>query len=200
MENRSQNQQTTATPESEHAAGTTGRQSRSWGAIPCHRQPTRRTRPHLDRSLRLVQPALVDLFRALVQGRAPWPLYLFGAAGVGKSRAALALCDHIPGAYYTDLEKLVTEVLDRRDGPTWRYLPEYSLVALDEIATRKTPGDAEYTTLKKIADAREDRPAIYVTNVAPDEVAAVYDDRIARILSGSVYHLVDVDRRRERNQ
>jgi len=41
-----------------------------------------------------VPQALRDTFRALVSGRAPWPLYLWGPAGTGKTSAALVLLDH----------------------------------------------------------------------------------------------------------
>lgn len=124
-------------------------------------------------------------------------MYLFGQAGVGKSRGCLALCDHVPGSYYLTIEQVCTEVLERRDGVTWRYLPDYTLIVVDELATRKTAGDLEYTALKRIADAREDLPTIYISNVTPAELVEIYDDRIAsRIVCGTVYHLVDRDRRR----
>jgi DNA replication protein DnaC len=41
-----------------------------------------------------VTPALRECFRALVAGKAAWPLYLHGPAGTGKTSAALAMLDH----------------------------------------------------------------------------------------------------------
>ena len=145
-----------------------------------------------------IRPELRAVFSDLVRGQRPWPLFLFGDAGVGKSRAALALCDHVPGSYYLTIEQVCTEVLERTDGVTWRYLPGHSLVACDELATRKTAGDLEYTTLKRIADVREDLPAIYISNVMPGELIEVYDERLgSRLLCGTIYRLVDRDRRRD---
>lgn len=34
------------------------------------------------------------VIRSLVKGESPWPLYLFGPAGLGKTSAALAVLDH----------------------------------------------------------------------------------------------------------
>lgn len=145
----------------------------------------------------MVHPDLLAQFRELTEGQRDWPLYLFGPAGAGKTRAALSLCDHVPQSYFLTLEQLGTEVLDRRDGVTWRYLPDYELVAIDELATRLNAGDLEYTALKRFADTREERPTIYISNVAPDELVSIYDDRIgSRVLCGTVFHLNDHDRRR----
>ncbi len=52
------------------------------------------------------------------------------------------------------VEQVCEEILDRGDGVTWRRLRNYSLVVVDELATRKSAGDLEYTALKRIAAAR----------------------------------------------
>lgn len=165
--------------------------------LPFTAQPNVRARPRLERSLSLVKPGLLDVLRGLVIGEIRWPLFVYGEAGAGKTRAALSLCDHVPSAYYLTAEQICTEILDRRDFVTWRYLRDYSLVVVDELGTRQNPGDLEYTAVKRVADEREDRATIYISNVGPDELPKAYDDRIAsRVLCGTVFHLVDGDRRR----
>ncbi len=166
-------------------------------AIPFQRAPNRRVRPRLERSLSHVKSELLETFRDLVTGRSPWPLFLFGDAGAGKSRAALALCDHVPNSYYLTIDQFCSDILVPRGFfSSRRYLADYNLTVVDELATRKNPGDLEYSALKMLADIREDLPAIYITNISPAEVAVVYDDRIAsRILCGTAYHLIDADRR-----
>lgn len=51
-------------------------------------------RPEIRRDVALIDSGLRAVIRALVTGEAPWPLYLFGPAGTGKTSAALALLDH----------------------------------------------------------------------------------------------------------
>lgn len=46
------------------------------------------------RTLGQVDPRLRMVFRGLVTGLKPWPLYLWGAAGTGKTSAALVVLDH----------------------------------------------------------------------------------------------------------
>ena len=152
----------------------------------------------MDRSLGRVRKELVGRFRAVVEGDARWPMFLYGAAGVGKTRGCLALCDHVPNSCFCVLEEVTKSVLARSDGWLWRLLPDYNLVVVDELATRSKASDLEYTTLKHLVDAREDLPAIYISNVSPDDISRVYDDRIAsRVLCGTVVCLEDNDRRRE---
>jgi DNA replication protein DnaC len=156
-----------------------------------------RTHSNLDRSLGLVKPDLLDVLRRLVGGKLDWPLFLYGEAGVGKTRAALALCDHVPFSYYLTAERICGEILGGTDYITWRYLKDYNLVVMDELGTRQNAGDLEYTACKRVADEREDKPAIFISNVAPNDLVTVYDDRLAsRILCRTVYHLIDADRRR----
>ncbi len=60
---------------------------------PCP-EPDLRARPEFSREPHLVKPALDECLKALACGKAPWPLYLHGPAGGGKTAAALCLLDH----------------------------------------------------------------------------------------------------------
>jgi len=159
-------------------------------------KPVVRARRRLKRHLSLVSRPLLDVFRGLVRGKLPWPMYLWGTAGGGKTRACLALCDHVPESYYLTIEDACDAVMARTDGWLWRMIGDYRLVIVDELGIRISTGDLEYTVLKRLADAREDLPAIYAANLPPKVIARTYDDRIAsRLLCGTRFHLDDGDRR-----
>lgn len=131
----------------------------------------------------------------LVAGQAKWPLFLYGAAGGGKTRASLCLIDRIPESYYCTVERLVRATLDR-DEDLWRLIGEYNLVVVDEIGERFKDNDLEYTTLKRAADSREDWPAVWISNLNPDQLRERYDERIySRLCCGTIFELSSKDRR-----
>lgn len=51
-----------------------------------------------------MSPEVRTIFRDLLTGVAPWPLYLFGPAGTGKTSAAMVLLDHCGPVPRDDLE------------------------------------------------------------------------------------------------
>lgn len=57
-------------------------------------EPARAARPDLAREVAAIAAELRAAVRGLVTGQLPWPLYLWGPAGTGKTSAALALLDH----------------------------------------------------------------------------------------------------------
>jgi hypothetical protein len=73
------------------------------------------------------------------------------------------------------------------------------LVVLDEIGARQKVTDLHYSAVKEFADVREldhSGVAIYISNLEPAQLAAVYDDRIAsRLLCGTWFKLDGKDRR-----
>lgn len=152
----------------------------------------------VERSMMQVSPHLVETFRNLVCGKAKWPLYLFGAAGSGKTMAAMSLCDFVKGSYYTTVEILMDDVMSG-DGDCWPEIRNAGLAVLDELGCRIKTTDLEYSSVKRFCDAREmyaRRVAIYVSNVEPDVIASQYDARIAdRVLCGTVVKLNDKSRR-----
>lgn len=152
------------------------------------------------RTLTEVEPKLFELLRKLFEGEAPWPLYLYGPSGTGKTAAALCACDIARTATYIDCESLADKVASGED--PWRRVREKHLACLDEIGARLKPGDLHYQAVKRFADERElhaGRVAIYVANVNPDQLIEMYDDRIGtRLLSGKVYRLTGENRRQGR--
>ena len=166
------------------------------------RHPERRILPGVERRLDLVNPGLLEVFRALVTGQAPWPLYVHGPTGAGKTMAVLCLCDIAETACYWPVEDLCDFIM--RESPVevqgeFRRVAEKGLAVLDELGQRATIGDLHYSAVKRFADARElhaGRVAIYISNLAPKVFAELYDDRIwSRVLCGTRYELAGDDRR-----
>lgn len=56
--------------------------------------PTCSANPNVRRELAEISLALRSTIRELVSGSKPWPLYLWGPAGTGKTSAALVMLDH----------------------------------------------------------------------------------------------------------
>lgn len=138
----------------------------------------------------------------LAQGELPWPLLLHGKPGRGKSCAALALADLTETAGFWTCEGLADLEFDHARGERnaeYERVGSKHLAILDELGTRANVGEVGYKVVKRFADVREaeaHRVAIYISNVAPHELAGIYDDRIAsRLLCGTVFELKDEDRR-----
>jgi len=137
----------------------------------------------------------------LVNGRAPWPLYLHGQPGRGKTCAGLALCDWADWAMYCTVRKLCNQIMRKDEAVCpWDWTGCPPLAVLDEIGARERTGDLDYEAVKLFADWREQkggRVAVYISNLLPDRIADVYDDRIgSRILCGTWFELTGPDRRR----
>lgn len=159
---------------------------------------------------RISQP-LRDVIRHLVSGKSPWPLYLTGAAGGGKTSAALCLLDHAGGFYWTASE-LCRQLIECQQGRAtwsfegrsgsltvpafWRQQGSASLVVLDEIGARDRATDHHYECVKDLIDCREQKPFVVIGNLSFEAVAKIYDDRIvSRLAAGTVFSLTGDDLR-----
>lgn len=134
--------------------------------------------------------------RAVVAGKADWPLYVFGATGTGKTRGVLCLVDRVPGSRWFDMRTLLDDVYNT-DAHTWRSLREPGLVVIDEVGTR---GDdrfgREYDALLFAGSLREDKPTIWISNLSAERLKDQHDDRIwSRLCSGTKVPVDGDDRR-----
>jgi DNA replication protein DnaC len=155
--------------------------------------------PTIVRSLSLVDRKLLEVLHDLAEGRAAWPLFLYGPAGSGKTCAALAFADTIKTATFATVDGLSDAVMRHQADVIWSRVKNKDLAILDELGARQTVTDLGYTVVKEFADLREqyaNRAAVYISNADPKGIHRLYDDRIAsRVLSGTVFHLLGQDRR-----
>jgi DNA replication protein DnaC len=153
-------------------------------------------------------------FQAALNGKLPWPVVLCGPAGLGKTCAALALCDWVERSEFFNLSQLARTVDAAREGRLekkiegtpglthtvaswWRFVTTVPLFCLDEIGVRR-PTDAQYEVLLNFLDARPAPrwPSVVMSNLSLSELSRVYDDRIiSRLDAGTVLHLQGPDRR-----
>lgn len=156
-----------------------------------------RSKKQLARVWESVDPGLQVVIDRLIAGTAPWPLYLFGPIGTGKTRAALCACDRVDGGRYWTVSRVMDQM---RDGQAPWYQPYEdggpALAVLDELGTHRAK-DFEFDAVKEFLDWREDRPAIYISNHPPEVLRQLYDERIeSRLQAGTVFELAGPDRRR----
>ena len=156
----------------------------------------------------IAKAVVEDIGRCLF-GQSPWPLVLIGQAGTGKTCAALCVLDRVGGTYQElrDLADLVNRARTgelyyegangRRVYPqdVWDSWERSNVTVLDEIAIR-TPTDAQYETIKRALDLREEKPSIVICNIALDQLFEAYDDRIvSRLSAGTIVNMPKKDRR-----
>lgn len=155
-------------------------------------------------------PAIAEAIRGVCCGESPWPLVLSGECGSGKTLGALALCDRVFDSIFTalpDLCRLLRQAAEGRfrsssgyevsDVEIWRSWERANLAVLDEVGTRESVTDFQYETAKKAIDSRLDheRPLIVISNLGLDDLARVYDDRIASRLAEGTVAVAHGDRR-----
>ncbi len=145
---------------------------------------------------------LVSVVASLLAGGSQWPLFLYGPTGTGKTCAALALCDHVETAAYFTHEDICETVMgsdEEEKFNTWGMIAGKSLVVLDEIGARGVARELGYSTMRKVLDHREQyhhRIAVYISNVEPEQIQNLFDDRVAsRMLCGTWCCLDGKDRR-----
>ena len=169
--------------------------------VPRRRDDTYFCREQVARSYDSVADDLQDCFDRLVTGRLPWPLYLHGVVGSGKTRAVLALCDQREFARLWTLHA-VTRKMFAKDSPwegVWRLPGGPRLAVLDEIGMHIETKDWEYDALLLFSEWREDTPVIYVSNHPREVILTKYDERIqSRLGCGTVFELPGPDRRLRR--
>lgn len=168
--------------------------------------------PNRVRRIDLIPPVLREAIRACINGDAPWPLFVSGPPGCGKTCAAFCLLD-LAGGFYFSANGLGDILADAKMGrleypdsnrvvgveALWKELESTSLVILDELGTREKITDHAYDGIKTLLDLRENCPLMAISNLDLDGLAQVYDDRIAsRLAAGTILTLRGKDMRLER--
>ena len=176
-----------------------------------------RARPDVRREITpWVPDALRAVVRGLLCGARPWPLYLYGDSGVGKTSLALILLDlcgpHgvgddgspervrdwfvgycdvrcVPGLKI-DADKgrlLWSKRGDDRGTYAWHHLlaavKRAPLFVFDELGVGAATADFRLDAILEVVAERcvnPVRPFVVTGNVGPDELARIYDNRVAR--------------------
>lgn len=143
------------------------------------------------------------------EGGGPWPLVFVGDVGTGKTCAALCLLDWVAKSrMYVTVPIMCDELIAVQNGQReygqrkdsllawWHRWNDLGCCVVDELGSRTKVSDFQYETVKRAIDLREDAPAVFISNLSLDELAKVYDDRIAsRLAGGTVIHFTGDDRR-----
>lgn len=155
-----------------------------------------------------------DALSKCARGAAPWPLTIYGGAGVGKTCAALCLMDYVrDGRVYRTLEAACQDLILAQDGKYfageyamgvtgwWDRWSAAGLVCLDEIGTREKVSDFAYSVVKRALDTREFRPIIVISNVNMQGLEKLYDRRItSRLSAGTIVEATGPDQRAGRSK
>jgi DNA replication protein DnaC len=159
-----------------------------------------------------IPSSLLPVLGELIEGRSPWPLYLYGGVGAGKTCAGLLLCDHVTDAMYETcegFEGMMREAATGRaewyregvgglvsEGQLWGLYRRYPLVVLDEIGLREKASDFQYRVLKRLIEERTGMPLVLISNLSLDGLRQIYDERmVSRITCGTVVRLDGPDQR-----
>lgn len=167
----------------------------------------KRLRLEIPRVRDRIPPALARALADCSGGRSPWPLYVSGGCGAGKTAGAMYLADRAIGrTLYVEAGEL-SETLrlcklgqlwaegthDRRcvwPDEWWSAWSALALAIVDELGAKAETTDHGYETIKTAIDARKKRPLVLISNLGLRELARVFDDRIAsRIAAGTLVDL-----------
>ncbi len=156
-----------------------------------------------------IDPVLRDAINHVVNGLKPWPLFVTGGVGTGKTYAAYCMIEGYMGLHFT--ASTLCETLNMaREGTLqwtsahmrsvmeiWRDIREAPLITLDELGARATVSDFQCETVQKVIDVRKGKPAVYLSNLSLTELARVYDGRVAdRLAAGTIVKLTGKSRRK----
>lgn len=182
--------------------------------LPLRKEPQAKFLPEKHREIAAVPENVKAAFRSLVSGKSPWPLFLWGEPGRGKTCAALALCDYLRSeqVQFTTIADLTARVMD-----SWKSTEKFEwkpfgpfrdrtefyhgtsgswLVVLDELGTRSNVTDTHYECVQRVLDMREGWPLILISNKDIAGIGQLYDARIAsRCEAGTVVEMKGMDRR-----
>jgi len=174
------------------------------------KSPNRRLLPDHPRDREQVPAAARAAANRVNGDGGPWPLVFLGAVGTGKTCAALCLADHVlERTEYHDLPGWGLRLDQARAGRLetdrgyavsvvgcWSGWAEAGLGIIDEIGGRERVSDAQRESLLTLLGKRAFRPSIYISNLTIEQLADVYDDRIASRLAGGTVVVFDGPDRR----
>lgn len=162
-----------------------------------------------------IVPALRGALRETIK-EGPYPIFLYGGVGSGKTSAMALAHATWPGhSYWYRLEEFVADIttcrsskkrsvtkihnnlpFDRTETTLWRFTTSEHLWCIDDFGTR-TVSAAGFEIVFRLLNERKDKPTVITSNLSPEDIAQLYDERIAsRIRGGTVIEVTAGDRRK----
>lgn len=181
---------------------------RNKASLRLSKEPRQKWWPNKHRDIEEIEKQFRSELRRLVTGLDPWPLYLWGNPGTGKTCAVLALCDHCHGSWFMTTDALTLEWngivcngIDADDNHATplgyrKRMQSVPLLVLDDCGTREKASPSAYEVFKAALDLREGKPLIVTSNHPLEMMAQLYDERIKdRFEAGTVIELAGKSRR-----
>lgn len=161
---------------------------------------------------------LCALFNKLVQGKASWPLFLWGRPGRGKTCAILCMVDRVQSAHYVRCKEHVNYITDATYGRirddagvkvsrevAWDRWIRAPLAVVDDLGSSlvkgATPSESYMNVIHELLEQRGTWPTAVVSNIHPGGIEEIFGEAIAsRLTAGSVFELYGPDRRKQLKQ
>jgi DNA replication protein DnaC len=161
------------------------------------------------RTVDQISPVILDALMQVFNGSNPWPLFITGSVGIGKSCAAMAMIDHLQvSRRYSKSNDFVSDTMKASRGELVRGSfthssesfskdwAEASITCIDEMGSREKVADWPRDIIQDLIDARGRRPSIWISNLALDDLALIYGNRIvSRLSEGTQITMTGTDRR-----
>ncbi len=167
--------------------------------------------PDKEREAKTVPAYARDPILRCCVGTLPWPLFLCGEAGAGKTCTVLVMidcyggiftrfpqwCENVRDAESGNLRSTVSGYTISRD-ELWERWERTNFAVMDEIGLRDRATDFQGEVLLRAMDLREARPTVFISNRDLTGIHNSYDDRIASRLAGGTVVLMTGDMRVQR--
>lgn len=161
------------------------------------------------RTIEQIHPVFADEILQVFNGSNPWPLFMTGPVGTGKSCAAMAFVDHLMvSRRYSKSSQYVSDVMKASKGKLVRgtythseesykqYWADSVITVIDEMGNAEKQSDWPLEILQDLIESRENKASIWISNLSIDDISSIYGNRIAsRLSSGTTITFGGKDRR-----
>lgn len=141
--------------------------------------------PDMDRIPSRIHANVRVAVERCVTGQWGWPLLMCGTTGIGKTRAALLLCDWVDGAGFTTASRFFSrwqEIQNDGRNPMTEIYGRPPLMVIDDLGI-KTPTEFQRTALTEFMTQRA-APIVITSNLSLKELGDVFDGRVMDRLAG----------------
>ncbi len=143
----------------------------------------------------MIPPSLRRILETRIDILSVSPWLFWGKAGSGKTCAAVEIYKRWGGMRaFWDAQKTMSAFFEH-EYTIRKTLEDADLIVLDDVAAR-SPTNPQLDALRMILEWRRGKPLLITSNLGPDALDTVLDDRCAsRICAGWCHEFKDADRR-----